>query len=510
MTNAAASRLLNKTDVLGVFVIGWLAAMVYRSIWPLIHGRDFDTYVWYYVEMWQQSPAQPFLMVYRTPLTPVFIGVLSEVGGMLALTVAMNTLYAVAVTAAYCLGAFWSRAIGWASVAVTIVYVGFGALYREVSSDVLFGSAFLSWCAWVAWTHQRSTPAAYVAHAVWVVVLTLIRPASQAYLLFAIFPWVVSMTDARARLRCAAAFLGTAVGLLGAYSTYNAIRYQDFTVARGGNAINPFYRAFMTARIVREGNGPASRELADAVRADLLVHEPYRSYGVTDQMLFEDGDARAWSDLLALSDRRWGWDSDYAILRRAALEAVAANPAPFVAGVARDMVAMLAIIGYPPPTVPRPSAPPASSRPTPPDLPVPTDGQRVPFSYVHWLSSSPTGNINASAQEHSRARVARIVATIPANPGKPETADLLEKAQRLFPPPGVWLLAGVIGTIRLSGVQRRVFYLLVAMALIAPTAGVVGQALLYHYRLPTDPLFIVFGVAGFWRAGLGRTFPQVS
>jgi hypothetical protein len=55
-----------------------------------------------------------------------------------------------------------------------------------------------------------------------------------------------------------------------------------------------------------------------------------------------------------------------------------------------------------------------------------------------------------------------------------------------------------------------VFYLLVAIALIAPMVGVVGQALLYHYRLPADPLFIVFGVAGFWRTGLGRGSPSAS
>jgi hypothetical protein len=80
----------------------------------------------------------------------------------------------------------------------------------------------------------------------------------------------------------------------------------------------------------------------------------------------------------------------------------------------------------------------------------------------------------------------------------------------MFPPPIIWLLAGVIGTIRLGSIQRRVFYLLIALALIAPLAGVVGQALLYHYRLPADPLFIVFGVAGFWRTGLGRSSAATS
>ena len=495
---------MNNRDAIVVFVAAWVAAVVYRAVWPFILGRDFETYVWYYVEMWRSDPAMPFLMAYRTPLTPLFIGGFLELGGMTALTIAMNTMYAIAVTATYCIGAFWSRPVGIAAAIVTLGYVGFGALYREVSSDALFGTAFLAWCAWVAWTHQRATIATYITHGIWVFVLTMIRPASQAFLVFAIFPWIVlSAADTRTRIRCAAAFTATAVLLLGAFATYNAVRYQDLTIARGGNAINGFYRAFIMAKIVREENGPASRELAQAVRADLLTHEPYRSYGVTDRMFFEDGDPRGWSDLVALSDRTWGWSSDYAVLRRAALEAVAANPMPFLTGVAHDAMATLGIVGYPPPVV-RTAPVVAEPKPVPPGLPIPTEGQRVPTSYVHWLMSSPSGEIY-SGDIPTRPRFTRIVSAIPPRPGIPRIADLLEKAQKMFPPPIVWIIAGVIGTIRLGGVKRRVFYLLVALALIAPMAGVVGQGLGYHYRLPADPLFVAFGLAGFWRTGLGRT-----
>jgi hypothetical protein len=189
-------------------------------------------------------------------------------------------------------------------------------------------------------------------------------------------------------------------------------------------------------------------------------------------------------------------------LRRAALEAITTHPKPYIVGVAHDTMATLGIVGYPPPTVPSP-APLEKPKPTPLGLPVPTEGQRVPHAYVYWLSSSPTGRANSNVTA-DRPRLARIAATIPSGPGRPGIADLLEKAQKMFPPPIVWLLAGVIGTIQLGGVKRRVFYMLVGLALIAPMAGVIGQGLVYQYRMPADPLFLAFGLAGFWRTGLGR------
>ena len=56
----------------------------------------------------------------------------------------------------------------------------------------------------------------------------------------------------------------------------NAWRYDDFAVSRGGQANLPFFRAFTVDHIVGPDNGPASRELADDVRRDLLTRQPYR------------------------------------------------------------------------------------------------------------------------------------------------------------------------------------------------------------------------------------------
>ena len=71
----------------------------------------------------------------------------------------------------------------------------------------------------------------------------------------------------------------------------------------------PFYRAFITDHIVSPENGEASRRLAGAMQQHLLTREPYRSYNVTLEQLFEKGSFRVHEDLYILSDQVFGWDS---------------------------------------------------------------------------------------------------------------------------------------------------------------------------------------------------------
>ena len=122
-----------------------------------------------------------------------------------------------------------------------------------------------------------------------------------------------------------------------AWSIHNGVRFDSWGLARGGNAIVPFYRAFITDHIVSPENGEESRRLAAAMQQHLLTREPYRSYGVTLDQLFRDGSFRTHEDLYLLSDEVFGWDSDYRILRDAGVEGVRAHPGTYAQGVARTI-----------------------------------------------------------------------------------------------------------------------------------------------------------------------------
>src|ERR671922_194035 len=69
----------------------------------------------------------------------------------------------------------------------------------------------------------------------------------------------------------AGAFALAAVLPLAAWTIVNGLRYDEWALARGGNAVIPFYRAFLTDRIVSPEHGPESRRLGEAVERHLLT-----------------------------------------------------------------------------------------------------------------------------------------------------------------------------------------------------------------------------------------------
>ena len=97
---------------------------------------------------------------------------------------------------------------------------------------------------------------------------------------------------------------------LAAWAVLNGARFGDYTLARGGNAVIPFYRAFISDKIVSPDNGPASRKLADAIEQHLLTRDPYKAYDVTLARVFSSGSFRIHEDLYLLSDEVFGWKSE--------------------------------------------------------------------------------------------------------------------------------------------------------------------------------------------------------
>src|SRR5262249_35019787 len=200
--------------------------------------------------------------------------------------------------------------------------------------------------------------------------------------------------------------LAAALLVLGAWTVANGIRYDDYAVARGGAAYLPFFRAFTKDHIIEPGNGPESRRLATIVQRDLLTQEPYRSYGVTLDAFFARGSDREFEDVLGLSDRVWGWNSDYAHLRTIGIEAVRAHPGTYARGVVNTVLDEL----WHPLYVALPNSPrtsvgsgpaSASSGASAGDtvvvrgrsLPRPSGGDMIPAAHQGFYSTTPDGHI---------------------------------------------------------------------------------------------------------------------
>jgi hypothetical protein len=496
-----------------------LAVYAFESVgWALRPGRDLGVYLRYYVQLGQDNPVFPWSMLTRTPVTPLFAGGLLEAGGGLFAEVVMALLFAASIIA-------WSfvalrvagrRAALLVAVAL-LVFPGYGGLFHQLSSDVVFAIGFAGWAVLVMRVVERPSAYRFAAAGVGAAVLALTRPANQALVLVALLAFVVA-EPWRLRAAHAAAYAIAMVLPLVAWAGVNDLRYDDFTVARGGQASVPFFRAFVTDRIMSPDNGPASRRLAAAVQRDLLTREPYRSYGIDLQEFFSLGSPRMEEDLIGLSDRVFGWNTDYEVLGQAAREAVRRHPGKYVRGVTRSMWDELNQPLYVSPRAPAPApagpvaSPTASATAAP--LPVPTEGEPIPAArqgaytstpdnHIHEVWTSPTAHDIVFDDPRDQRRYDRLNERLrelgnrfPTRRDNSWLGLQLNHASKAFPRSWLWLLLGIGAFVWRRPQPWRVPAILVVSSLLLLLATVLGVYAIPEYEVPTAPSFILLAAAG--------------
>jgi hypothetical protein len=504
---------------LGALVLFLAALGVYgiqAIAWPLKAGRDLDEYLYAYIQLFDRDVLLPWSMLFRTPLTPVVSGFLLDAfGGALAEPVSA-ILYAGSIVAWSAVGlAFGPRAALVTAVAL-LAYPGYALMFHELASETVFAATFALWALLLTRAATRPSLARFALVGLGIALLALARPGNAVLVVFALFPLVLR-AEWRQRLVWAAAIAAAAVLPLAAWTVHNGLRFDEYTLARGGNAIIPFYRAFITDRIVSPENGDASRRLGKAVEEHLLTREPYRSYRVTLDDVFENGSFRIHEDLYLLSDQVFGWDSDYAILRDAGIEAVRKHPGAYASGVLETVWQQLSESIFR--GVPRKGdgAEAPAGRKTVvvggQTLPAPSEGQPIPGGQVVWISrpdnairqvwTSPTEFVFAFARPGDKARFNQIVrrrdellAGFPDRAGNATLALRLDQLSRWYPRPLLWIVAGLVA---IAFRRPRGWPTLVALALAAFLVVVVNALGLFadrHFVVPVAPAFVLLGVGG--------------
>jgi len=479
----------------------WLQAVA----WPVSAGRDVPSYLAYYNQFWDANPRSFTNMVFRTPLTPLVLGGLLRLGGHNLVEVAASLMFAGSIAATYLFALTWSRAVALVGAVALMAYPSYGAIFHFFSSDGLLAFALTAWLAWLAHTGPGARRRAYAWHGLCLFALVMIRPSMQVFIALGVLqPWLVRGLAARERTFRAGLLLGVTVALMGLWSVHNWVRYDDFTVARGGPAHVPFWRVFVSDRIVARDNGPASRALAEAVERDLLGREPYRTLGIQADEALASGDARVWSDLVALVDRQWGWDNDHRVLRTVALEAIRAHPGRYLAGTIDTMYwAMISDLS-------KPARQPGSTAPQPRKLETfhKSDGRIVPYSHVHWLGSRPStrppppaDSDDAAAWELPDQRAFQR----PVRAGSPVAAHVLNFwVHKLYPRMLVVVAIGLIGVALTRHPARPLFLAVAAVTLLHFGIMYASENMTLEYRIPFDPVFFALGAAGFVRFGFRR------
>jgi len=516
--------------VLGAaLVVWWVQALVI----PLAPGRDFGTYAGAYVELFQRHPIDLGYVLGRTPLAPLVVGVLLDpFHGRLA-EAGVSILYAGSVLAWFLAARRFGGAAALAAVVVLLLYPGYGILFHELASDAVFAAAFAGWSYLVVGTVLRPSTVRFALVGVGVGLLVLVRPGNQALVVLAVVPLVLALPW-RQRVAGALALLASAALVLGLWTVHNGVRFDDYTVARGGNSRLPFERVYLTDRIVRPENGSASRRLAAAAQRDLLTVEPYRSYGITLHDLFADPSPRMKDDLGWLANELDGWHSDERLLREAGIEAVRTHPGTYAGGVATTVLNQLHRSVFR-----ALSGPSGSSGPSTPSggtgtsdtivvdgrrLPRPSEGEKIPAPhqggpttpdgsiYTVWTSPTEHHLVFVHPVDHARyealhARIDELTGSFPDRGGNDELALRLNQLSRWFPPPLLWIVVGLVGL-----VVRRPANL---VALVTP--GVAGLVVIFvsalaiagvpEYAVAVAPAFLLFA-AGALLGPRGRDTPM--
>ena len=494
-----------------LFVLGLIVYTVRAIGWPLIAGRDLDEYLYDYIQFLDWHPLLPWSMLFRTPVPGIVDGAALDVAHGFLAEPLMAVLFASSVVA-------WTVAARWYSAraallvaAALLVYPAYGLMFHELSSEAVFCAGFALWALLVVRAAEEPSPRGFAWAGLGVALLAMIRPGNALLIAFAVFPLVLPATW-RARARWAGAFVAAAALPLVTWAVLNGVRFGDYTLARGGNAIIPFYRAFITDKIVSPDNGAASRRLANAIRHHLLTRNPYKGYGVTLHEVFASGSFRIQEDLYLLSDHVFGWKSNYAIERKAGIEAVKAHPGTYFGDVGHTIWRQVSNSYFRTPPSP-PSAAKASSASVVRSgkrLPAPTEGQPIPGGQVVWISrpdndirqlwTSPTRYHFAfrTRQEHRhfdaiQRELNSLFGNLPNRRPNGQLLLRLNQLSRWFPRSIIWIVVGLAALV----IRRpRAARTLIALALAALAVIVFNALGLFadpHFALPVAPAFVCFG-----------------
>ena len=496
-----------------LFALG-LAVYAFRAIgWPLIGGRDLDEYLYDYIQFLDRHPLLPWSMLFRTPVPGIVDGAALDVAHGFLAEPLMAVLFAGSVVAwSAAARSFGPRAAVFVALAL-LVYPAYGLMFHELSSEPIFAAAFALWAWLLVRAADRPSAGRFALVGLGVALLALVRPGNALLLVAALFPFVLPGTW-RARATWAGALLAAGIAPLAAWAVLNGVRFGDYTLARGGNGVIPFYRAFITDKIVSPDNGPSSRRLARAVQQHLLTRDPYKSYGVTLHEVFSSGSFRIHEDLYLLSDQVFGWDSNYSIERKAGIEAVEKHPGTYAKGVLGTIWHQLSksyFRSLPAASTPTEPAPQPQVRVKGKELPAPTEGQPIPAGQSVWISRPDNciRDVWTSATQHHFAfckpgferrfnQIGRelddLFGALPDRSGNRELALRLNQASRWYPRIILWIALGLIALVVRRPRGAKTLVALALGALFVITFNALGLFADPRFALPVAPAFVLFGL----------------
>ncbi len=502
-------------SAIGLFVAGLGVYALQAIAWPLSAGRDLDEYLLSYVQLLDRHPLLPWAPLFRTPLTGAVVGTALDIhGGVLAEPFAA-VLFAGSIVLWSAAAFAFGRRVAIATAVALLAFPGYGLIFHELASEPVMATVFAAFAFAITRAARAPSSVRFALVGLGVALLALTRPGNAVLLVVAVFPLFLKGAP-RDRLRWTAALAAAAIVPLGAWSLQNGWRYGDYTLARGGNALVPFYQVFLRDKIVSPANGPASLRLGAAVEQRLLTRDPYKSYGITSDRFFSSPSFREHEDLYTLSDQTWGWKSAYSTLRDAAFEAIRKHPGAYASGAAHTIWTQLTAPVYR--TV---AATPTTGKPGEGStativvngrrLPAPGEGESIPAGQSSWISrpdnsirdvwTGPTTHHFVFAVRSQQQAFTRIVGeqtrlehSFPTRTGNRSLGTLLNRLSHRYPPALLWLVVGLVALVRRRPRGTGALIAIASAALVVVVFNGLGLLADRHFMLPVAPAFVLFAL----------------
>lgn len=494
---------------LGLFAVAFAVYWVESLGWPMAKGRDTWDYLVYYLQLFDSAPPMGDLQLFRTPLTPIVVGLPLDAGGIWALETVFALLYAVSILGWSAAALVLGRIPALFTAGLLLVYPAYATLYHQASSDAVFATGLAVWAWLLARALQTPTGWRFVAVGAGLAMLVLIRPANQVLLPLALAPLVAGLAWRR-RFSLVGACVAATLVPLAAWAVHNGIRYDDATVARGGKAWVPFLQVFTGDSTIDPANGEASRRLGELIEQEVLSRDPHASLGVTLAAYLANGSNYETVRLIALSDTVLGRGDNYDVLFDSALEAIRENPGTYLDGVGETFEEFLVQKPLREDVRPREQAAPVAPAPTyasdgvtlpNPQATVLLPG--VPYGFV-WCASDYFDSCTVAdpsqvwadtrKQERYREIVAQVRAwdaELPTREGVDAVTEILNRITPRFPTPPLWLALGLVALVWRRPREWRTILVLWSAAFLVLLIHAASQGVAPEFALPVYPAFIV-------------------
>ena len=283
------------------------------------------TYFLWFRDLFELEPEFPLLMLFRTPLTPLFYGICFQLFNETGIELMLSLLYAASITSVFAVLREFSIIAAWALNLLVGVNLWLFWSFNAIGSETLQTVLLCLWFCCTFFAMRSSKLRAWVGSAIFASLLVLNRPGNQTVLLCCLLPFLAANVRATRRVINAGAFLIVYSTSYLTLCSFNYFRYGEFCFAKLGDAHLPFYRLFVQEHVISPENGSASRQLAQFVEAKILTDPIYLQYEITKDTFFGCSTQRMFNSLIYAMQKE-GRGRDFGLFRRAGMEAIWQDP----------------------------------------------------------------------------------------------------------------------------------------------------------------------------------------